>query len=735
MSKISFSKQLDAMDCGPASLRMIASFYGREFSLSRLRSLMYATRDGVSIHAISEAAEKIGFKTIGGRLSFAKLEHEVVLPCIAHWNQEHFVVVYRINPKNFFRKQASILIGNPAHGLLKISENEFKSSWVSTISAGEEKGIVLLLEPTQSFYQQDLEPKTRKSLRSLFPYFLRYKRYFGQIFLGLLLGSLFQLIFPFLTQSIVDTGIANKNIGFIYLILSAQMMLTISRLMVDFIRRWILLHISTRVNISLISDFFVKLMKLPMSYFDSKLTGDILQRIGDHERVEKFLTTRTFETLFSFLTLIILGTVLWIYSLVIFVIFLIGSILYTLWILLFLKKRRELDFKYFEARANNQNKTYQLIQGMQEIKLHNSEKRKRWEWEDVQADIFKINIASLKLEQTQMAGNVFINETKNIVITIVAALAVINNQMTLGMMLATQFIVGQLTLPIEQAVAFIHDLQNTNISLERINEIHVKEEENAHREQHVQDLQNCTIRINNLTFQYEGPQSKKVLNAINLVIPEGKVTAIVGASGSGKTTLMKLLLQYYQPIEGEILVGDRNLESFNTVWWRNQCGAVMQDGFIFSEDFAHNIAAGDGEIDKQRLVRAAKLANIHEYIMERPLKYNTIIGNEGQNLSQGQRQRVLIARSVYKDPTFLFFDEATNALDANNERVIVENLQQFYSGKTVVVIAHRLSTVKNADQIVVIDDGKIVEVGTHQELTAVRGIYFHLVKNQLELGH
>ncbi len=735
MAKIPFSKQLDAMDCGPASLKMIANYYGKEISLNRLRSLTYTARDGVSIFAISEVAEKIGFKTIGGRLTFDKLEKEAVLPCIAHWNQEHFVVVYKIKPKSMFRKHATVCIGDPAHGIVQLKEEEFKNSWISTKISGEDKGVVLLMEPTQAFYKQESEKENRKSLRFLFSYFLRYKRYFGQIFLGLLLGSLFQLIFPFLTQSIVDTGIAHKNIGFIYLILLAQLILAISRLLIDFIRRWILLHISTRVNISLISDFFVKLMKLPMNYFDTKLTGDLLQRINDHERVEKFLTTSTFETLFSFFTLIIMGTVLWIYNLKIFFIFLLGSILYTFWILLFLKKRRELDYKYFEARANNQNKTYQLIQGMQEIKLHNTEKRKRWEWEDVQADIFKINISSLKLEQTQVAGNVFINETKNIVITIVAALAVIHNEMTLGMMLATQFIVGQLTMPIDQAIAFIHDLQNTNISLERINEIHIREDENAHREFVDHELKDKNIRINNLTFQYEGPHSKKVLNNINLTIPEGKVTAIVGASGSGKTTLIKLLLQFYQPVDGEIIVGSQNLEKFNTLWWRNQCGAVMQDGFIFSEDIAHNIAVGEQDIDKQKLIHAAKLANIHEYVMERPLKYNTVIGNEGQNLSQGQKQRILIARAIYKDPDFIFFDEATNALDANNERVIVENLQQFYTGKTVVVIAHRLSTVRNADQIVVLDDGQIAEIGNHQELASKQGAYYYLVKNQLELGN
>ncbi|MCK9449848.1 MAG: peptidase domain-containing ABC transporter [Bacteroidales bacterium] len=735
MCGLIFNKQLDSMDCGPACLSMIAKHYGKEYSIDSLRKSCHISKEGVSLLGISEAAEQIGFKTIGGRITFDKLEKEAPLPCIVHWNQEHFVIVYKIKQKNIFRKQTKVYISDPARAHINYTEEEFKKHWISTKSGGEDKGIVLLLEPTQEFYKQAGDKINRNSLKFLFSYFMRYKRFLGQLTIGLLLGSLFQLIFPFLTQAIVDFGIANKNIHFIYLILLAQMVLIISRMSVEFIRRWILLHISTRINISLISDFFIKLMKLPMSYFDTKLTGDILQRIDDHARVEQFLTARTLNTIFSLFTLVIFSMVLWIYDIKIFTIFVVGSIIYALWILIFLKKRRELDFKYFEVRAKNQNKTYQLIQGMQEIKLQNSEKRHRWEWEDVQADLFHINIASLKLQQTQEAGNIFINESKNIIITVVAALAVINNEMTLGMMLATQYIIGQLTMPIEQTVDFIHDLQDTKISLERINEIHKKEDENAGRPIQRKNLQNTAIKIENLVFQYEGPHSKKVLNNINLTINPGEVTAIVGASGSGKTTLIKLLLQFYNPIEGKVWVGAQDLKDFNSTWWRNQCGAVMQDGFIFSESIAHNIATSEDEIDKEKLAYAAKTANIHNFIMELPLKYNTVIGNEGQNLSQGQKQRILIARAVYKNPDFLFFDEATNALDANNEKAIVENLQEFYRGKTVVIVAHRLSTVKNADQIVVLDDGKIVEIGNHWELTDKRGAYYNLVKNQLELGN
>lgn len=727
--------QPDSMDCGPVSIKMIAQYYGKRVSLDKLRQLTFTGKDGVSLFAISEAAEQVGFKTVGGKLTFEKLEKEALLPCIVHWNQEHFVVVYKIKSKNLFRKQSTIYVANPAHGNVKYSEQEFKEHWISTKSSEQEKGVVLLMEPTPEFYKQESDKINNKSLKFLFSYFLKYKKFFGQLIIGLLLGSLFQLVFPFLTQAVVDTGIANKNISFIYIILMAQMALIISRMSVEFIRRWILLHISTRINISLISDFFIKLMKLPMSYFDTKLTGDILQRIDDHERIERFLTSRTLDIIFSFFTLIIFGVVLWIYSFKIFLIFFIGSLIYAVWILFFLKKRRELDFKYFEVRAKNQNKTYQLIQGMQEIKLQNSEKQKRWEWEDVQADLFNINISSLNLQQTQEAGNILINESKNIIITIIAALSVISGEMTLGMMLATQYIIGQLTMPIEQMVNFIHDLQDTKISLERINEIHQKDDENKGKELQEVKLENNDIEIKDLVFQYEGPHSKKVLNNINLSIPHGKVTAIVGASGSGKTTLIKLLLQYYNPVKGIIEVGKHDLQLFNSTWWRNKCGAVMQDGFIFSESIAKNIAQNDDEINKEKLIKASQIANIHDFIMEMPLKYNTVIGNEGQNLSQGQKQRVLIARAVYKNPDFLFFDEATNALDANNEKAIVENLQEFYQGKTVIVVAHRLSTVKNADQIVVLDDGEIVEIGNHKELTARKGAYYKLVKNQLELGN
>jgi ATP-binding cassette subfamily B protein len=737
MRKFKCNFQLDGQDCGLSSLQMIIQYYGKSVSKDELRSIIPLAKDGVSLLSLCDAAEKLGFKSNSLRISLNQLIIEVPLPCILHWNQEHFVVLYKIKQKNFFRKESRFYIADPACGHVTYSETEIKNYWISTQSNNEEKGIVLLLEPTNEFYSNDEikdKPK-QKNLAFLFKYFSKYKKYFTQLLLGLLLGSLFQLIFPFLTQAIVDNGIATKNISIIYLILLAQLMLVLSRMSVEFIRRWILLHISVRINVSLVSDFFIKLMKLPMSYFDTKLTGDLLQRMDDHERVERFITTRTLNTVFSFFTLIIFGAVLFFYSAKIFLVFLLGSAIYVLWILFFLKQRRQLDYKYFELRAVEQGKTYQLIQGMQEIKLQNAEKRKRWEWEDIQADLFKVNMSSLSLEQKQEAGNILIHETKHILITNLAALAVINSEMTLGMMLATQYIIGQLTLPIEQSVQLIHDFQDTKISLERINEIHQQKNEDDEIPTEHNAPENRNITIKDVVFQYEGPHSKKVLNNLNIVIPEGKVTAIVGSSGSGKTTLIKLLLKYYNAIDGTIHIGNKDLAGFNSTWWRNQCGVVMQDGFLFSESIARNIAASSNDIDIDRILVASKIANIYDFIMELPLKYNTLIGMDGQNLSQGQRQRTLIARAVYKNPDFLFLDEATNALDANNEKAIIDNLHGFYQGKTVVVVAHRLSTVKNADQIIVLDNGEIVESGNHQELVNKKGAYFDLVRNQLELGN
>jgi len=716
------------MDCGPSCLRMIAAFYGKTYSLQKLRQLAHISREGVSLLGMSDAAEAIGFRTIGARITIEQLM-EAPKPCVIHWDQDHFVVVYK------YRK-GTVYVADPAFGLVEYSELEFKKHWLATVRQGEQKGICLLFEPTPKFFELEGETVNRSNFKFLLKYMKPHRKLVSQLVLGFLVGSLIQLIFPFLTQSIVDIGINTQDINFIYLILAAQMMLFLSRMTVDFIRSWILLHISTRINISIISDFLIKLMKMPIGFFDTKMIGDLLQRIDDHRRIERFLTSQSLNVIFSVFNIFIFSIVLVIYNLGIFLVFIFGSVLYIGWIFLFLRKRRELDYKRFAQLSDNQSKLIQLINGMQEIKLNNYERQKRWEWERIQARLFKVNVNSLSLQQYQQAGSVFINETKNIVITVLAATAVVHGNMTLGMMLAVQYIIGQMNSPLDQMIEFVQVSQDAKISLERLAEIHSNKDEDQDQEGKLTTLpDSADIRISDLVFQYEGPHSPKVINTINLVIPQGKVTAIVGTSGSGKTTLVKLLLGFYPPVSGSIKIGDADLSAYEQHWWRAKCGAVMQDGFIFSDTIANNIAVGDEEPDKERLSYAVRMANIQEFIETLPLNYNTKIGPEGVGLSQGQKQRILIARAIYKNPEFIFFDEATNALDANNEKVILENLDEFFAGKTVVVVAHRLSTVKNAHQIVVIEKGIIIEIGTHEELTSKKGAYYELVKNQLELGN
>ncbi|QCX37203.1 peptidase domain-containing ABC transporter [Aureibaculum algae] len=724
--KFPFYKQPDSKDCGPTCLRIIAKHYSKLITLQEIRELSETTREGSNLLKLSDAAEGIGFKSIGVKIDFKKLI-EAPLPLIVHWNKNHYVVVYKI-------KKEIIYISDPGYGLISYTKDEFLAHWIGNNAKEDTKeGIALLLEITPKFRELDWDKTDKKSFKFLFQYLFKYKNLLVQLLIGLLVGSLLQLIFPFLTQSIVDVGIQNQDINFIYVILIAQLMLFVGRTSVDIFRSWILLHLSTRINISLVSDFFIKLMNLPIAYFDTRMTGDIMQRINDHNRIEKLLTGSTLSTLFSMMNLVVFGGVLIYYNLSIFLIFAVGSIIYVIWILFFLKRRKELDHKRFSQLSQEQSTVIELVNGMQEIKMNNAEKQKRWGWEFVQARLFKVSMQSLALEQTQSVGSSFINEVKNIFITFTSAILVIEGSITLGMMLSIQYIIGQLNGPITQLVGFIQATQDAKISLERLGEIHDKEDEESKEKQLVSQIKvNQHIAINDISFRYIG-SDENVIKDLSMNIPANKITAIVGPSGSGKTTLMKILLKFYEPSKGIITYGDHFLSAISHKAWRANCGVVMQEGYVFNDTIAYNIAVGEDTIDQERLLTAVKTANIYDFIQSLPLGFNTKIGNEGIGVSTGQKQRLFIARAVYKNPNLLFFDEATSALDAKNERIIMENLNTFFKDKTVIVIAHRLSTVKHADQIVVMDEGKIKESGNHQELLSKKGAYYNLVKNQLEL--
>lgn len=726
--KFPFYHQHDANDCGPTCLRMIAAHYGKRYSLEYICEQSCFIRTGISLLGISEAAERLGFRAIGAKIDFTKLE-KVPMPCIVYWNQRHFVVVYQID-----NKKGIVSIADPAQGLLKLSQEEFCDCWMNT-DRENGKGAVLLLEPTSSFYQKEAPQERKGNFLSLLQYLRQYKNLIFQLVLGLSFGSLLQLILPFLTQATVDIGIKNQNLHFVYVILLAQLMLTISGSALGFVRGWILLHIGTRVNIALISDFLTKLMKLPIGYFDSKMTGDLLQRIGDHDRIQLFLTSSSLNILFSIFNVLIFGIVLCLYSLRIFLLFLAGSLIYYFWIQLFMRKRAEIDHRTFSQQAAHQSNIVQLITGMQEIRLNNCERRKLWEWQNIQVKLFNLRIKSLVIGQYQESGAILINQVKNILITFIVAESVIKGDMTLGMMLSVQYIIGQMNGPIDQLITFLKQTQDAKLSFERLSEIRSKEDEETTDMQKLQEIPTGEdIQFKEVCFAYNRTSAgQNVLEHINFTIPAHKQTAIVGMSGSGKTTLIKLLLGYYPVKEGHIYLGEKELEAYSWKAWRRICGVVTQDGFIFSDTIARNIAPGVETIDKEKLEIAVTLANIKEFIESRPLSYNTKIGSEGDGLSQGQKQRILIARAIYKDPEFVFFDEATNALDANNEKKIMNNLNTFFEGRTVLIIAHRLSTVRYADQIIVLDQGKIVEIGNHDELIAKEGAYYKLIKNQLEL--
>lgn len=722
-----FTHQLDAMDCGPSCLKMITDHHGRMVSLQKLREKCHISREGVSLAGISEAAESLGLRTMAVKVTYDSDRNqpgltEFPLPCIVHWEQRHFVVVYKINSKN-------VWVADPAHGKIRLTKEQFRKSWCSD----GDQGIALGLETSPEFYQVG-EVNTSKGVWSgLLPYLSPYRRLIIQFMIGILVGLVFQVMFPFLTQSLIDVGVQNQNLSFVTLILIAQLVLFVSQTFVQFIQSWIILQIGKRVNVSLISDFLIRLMRLPLGYFDSKNVGDLIQRIQDNNRVESFLTGSALSIFFSFLSVVVFSGILAMYDLLIFGVFLFFTALYIAWVMIFMKRRADLDYLAFQQASDNQSTLFEMINGMQEIKLQGSERKRRWKWIDIQALLFRVQSKSLALRQYQDFGALFFNRLKDILITFIAARAVINGQITLGTLFAIQYIVGQLNAPFDQFIAFIRSAQDARISLTRMAEITDVTPEEDPQVQTISEIPGeAAISLDKVGFAYS-PLSPQVLSGIDLDIPAGKVTAIVGASGSGKTTLLKLLLGFYPPTEGKISVGSIPLLAINKSAWRAKCGTVMQDGYIFSDTIGNNISESDDVISFTKLDRALHVANIQDFVYSMPLSYNTMIGAKGSGVSQGQRQRILIARAVYKDPEYLFFDEATNSLDATNERIIMENLNQFFQSKTVVVVAHRLSTVKNADNIVVLDAGKIVETGTHKDLVALRGKYWELVQNQLDL--
>ena len=725
-------QQLDEMDCGSTSLRMIAKYYGKEYSAEMLRNHCHITRNGVSMLGISEAAEYLGFRTLGVKITMEQLIHDASLPCILHWNQNHFVVCYKVKKNRSGRYR--FYIADPASQKLCYTEEEFMRCWLSTSVQGRDCGMALLMVPGVNFGKRKEECENhRQSLGFFFKYLKPYRRQVVVLLLGMLLGSLLQLVFPFLTQALVDRGINGKNLGFVTLILIAQLVLFIAQLSVNFIRGWILLHVNTRIDIALISDFLVKLMKMPLHFFDTKKIGDLMQRIEDHSRIKSFLMGNSLGFIFSLANFVVFSVVLGYYSLLVLGVFLLGNTLYILWVAFFMKYRRELDYKRFSQSATERNKMIQLIQGMQDIKLNNCERQKRWEWERVQMRLFRISMRGLKIGQFQQSGSVFFSQTTNILITFIAARNVIMGNMTLGMMMSLTYIIGQLSAPINDFISFIQAVQDAKLSLERLNEIHSQPDEDTGIKDKATALPaDKTIRVEHVTFSYDGAERNYALDDVSLEIPERKVTAIVGESGCGKTTLIKLLQGFYLPSHGSIKIGGTDLCDINPHYWRSITGSVMQESFIFSDTIAHNIALDTDRLEMDRVHRAAIMANADGFVRKMPMGYYTRIGMEGSGVSQGQRQRILIARAIYKNPKYIFFDEATNALDTTNEAEIMHHLNTFYHGRTVVVAAHRLSTVKNADQILVMRQGRIVEQGTHKELVAMNGYYYDLLKNQLE---
>lgn len=726
-------RQLNASDCGPTALRMIAKFYGLNYSAEMLRRHCYISRRGVNMQGINEGAQYIGFDTVGVKLTFEQLAEEGVFPCILYWNQNHFVVCYGIEKHK--HGGYKIHISDPASQRLTYTKEEFERCWIGPPKNKDSNGVALMLEPGENFGKvEDEYKKNSRSLLSFARYFTPYRSMIGQLLLAMLVGSLMQMVLPFLSQAMVDQGINGKNLNVITLILLAQLGFFVATLSIDYIRSWIMLHMNSRIDIQLIADFLIKLTAMPLQFFDSRMTGDILQRIGDHGRIKNFLLSNSLRIVFSLINLVVFLSILAYYNMLVLAIFVIGNALYVIWISFFMRYRRELDIKRFNQSAQEQSKMIQLIQGMQDIKLNNCERQKRWEWERIQVKLFQIGLKGLSIGQIQQSGSVFFTQTTHILIYYIAAKAVVEGSMTIGMMMSLTYIIGQVSAPIGEFIGFAQSFQDAKISLERLNEIHSQDDEESDVDKKLATLPaERDIEIKDLSFSYNGSEHELVLKNISLSIPAHKVTAIVGESGCGKTTLIKLLQGFYEPMHGSIKIGGTILSDINPHTWRAATGSVMQDSFIFSDTIANNIAVNSDEIDKEQMMNAAHMACIDDYVKSLPLGYDTIIGMEGKGVSQGQRQRILIARAIYKNPKYIFLDEATNSLDATNEARIMDNLRRFYEGRTVVVSAHRLSTVRDADQIVVMAGGEIVEMGNHESLLKRRGKYYELVKHQMNV--
>lgn len=713
------------MDCGPSCLTMISNHFGKKYDLSYIREKCYLTRNGVSLLGISQCAVELGFNSTALKLTFQDL-FEISLPCILHWNRAHFVVLYKIQQKfgkNFF------YIADPAHGYIKLNEKDFLSNWNTS---GINKGVCLVLQPTSLFYENTI-PEHRNDYRFLLNYLKPFRLDILKIFAGLIIGSCITLVLPFLTQYMVDMGIQNKDLGILQLIVIFQITLFIGSTVIEIFRNRFFLHIGTRININILSDFLSKLMVMPLKYFDSKRTGDLIQRIEDHKRIEVFITSNALLTVFSLVTFSVFFLVLAYYDLFILLVYLILTVISVGWALFFQRQRKILDYKRFGLQAKDQSNTYELINGIEEIQLNSFEEYKKNKWKEIQEHLYTTNLKVLNVDQFQLNGFNLINNLKNIIVTFIVAKSVISGALSLGNMLSISYIIGQMNSPINQLISFFRTALDARLSFNRLNEIHNKDLSNTTGL--ACDFNNAPIMLSNICFQYEGPKSPFVLKNIDLTIQNGKITAIVGQSGSGKSTLMKLLLKYYEPIEGDITINNTPLERYSFDSWRKKYGVVSQEGFIFSDTIEQNIVTGDLNIDQKKLEYAAKMANVDMFIADLPLGYGTKIGEAGIGISGGQKQRILIARAVYKNPEYLFFDEASSALDAENEKIIHDNLQSFFKGKTVLIIAHRLSTVKNADQIIVLKQGKVVEQGNHKKLVSIKGEYYNLVKNQLELDN